>query len=404
MGVSVREDKKGSGIYYVYIKHQGQCKAKRVGDKEVAEALKQKIEAALALGLDVYQAQEEAKRKAEIPTLNEYWESFKKGYLNGVAIAPSTEENYLDNFRNHILPLMGDKPLNEIGRDLARKLITDLSEKNLAKDTIRGILANLSFVFNHAIEEGFQLMNPAVKLGRFYREAPTRHDEIDPLTAEEVPLFLKVIWEDKLWREHYPLFLCAVHTGMRIGELAALEWGDVDFHGRFLTVRRSFSKGRLRERTKTRRRRKVDISDELLMVLSDLRRRRKEESLAKGQWAEWVFANQEGNRVDMDNIRRRVFNKALAKAGLRRLRLHDLRHTFASLLIQNGESLAYVRDQLGHTSIKTTVDIYGHLVPGANREAVNRLPSLGLVFERKSGKPAASEPISELKVNFKNSP
>lgn len=65
-----------------------------------------------------------------------------------------------------------------------------------------------------------------------------------------------------------------------------------------------------------------------------------------------------------------------AKRGLRRIRFHDLRHTFASLLIQNGESLAYVKEQLGHSTIKLTVDVYGHLVPGANREAVNRLPVL----------------------------
>jgi hypothetical protein len=63
----------------------------------------------------------------------------------------------------------------------------------------------------------------------------------------------------------------------------------------------------------------------------------------------------------------------LEKAELRRVRFHDLRHTFASLLIQNGESLAYVRDQLGHSSIQITVDTYGHLVPGANRQAVDRL-------------------------------
>ncbi len=61
---------------------------------------------------------------------------------------------------------------------------------------------------------------------------------------------------------------------------------------------------------------------------------------------------------------------------MRRIRFYDLRHTFASLLIQDGQSLAYVKDQLGHSSIKLTVDVYGHLVPGANREAVNRLPSL----------------------------
>ncbi len=67
---------------------------------------------------------------------------------------------------------------------------------------------------------------------------------------------------------------------------------------------------------------------------------------------------------------------SLEKAGLRRIRFHDLRHTFATLLLQNGESLAYVKDQLGHSSIRMTVDVYGHLVPGANRQAVNKLPSL----------------------------
>jgi integrase len=79
----------------------------------------------------------------------------------------------------------------------------------------------------------------------------------------------------------------------------------------------------------------------------------------------------------MQNVKNRVvFHPCLRKAMLRRIQFHDLRHTFASLLIQNGESLAYVKEQLGHSSIKTTVDIYGHLVPGANRQAVNRLPAL----------------------------
>jgi integrase len=78
----------------------------------------------------------------------------------------------------------------------------------------------------------------------------------------------------------------------------------------------------------------------------------------------------------MYNVKNRYFPKTLERAKLRRIRFHDLRHTFASLLIQNGESLAYIKDQLGPSSIKMTVDVYGHLVPGANREAVNRLPGL----------------------------
>jgi integrase len=92
--------------------------------------------------------------------------------------------------------------------------------------------------------------------------------------------------------------------------------------------------------------------------------------------AAWVFPNRDGEPLDGDNVRTRIFQPALTKAKLRQVRIHDLRHTFATLLIQNGESLAYVRDQLGHSSIQITVDVYGHLVPGSNRAAVDRLDAM----------------------------
>jgi integrase len=159
--------------------------------------------------------------------------------------------------------------------------------------------------------------------------------------------------------------------------LTALQWPDIDFHGKFLIVRRNYSHGRLKmpKNGKTRR---VDLSDTLLTALEQLKRKRKECWLTQGQneIPLWVFANSKGNLHDMQNIKNYYFFKCLERAGLRRIRFHDLRHTFASLLIQNGESLSYVKEQMGHSSIKVTVDIYGHLVPGANRQAVNRLPSL----------------------------
>ena len=89
--------------------------------------------------------------------------------------------------------------------------------------------------------------------------------------------------------------------------------------------------------------------------------------------APWVFTNRVDRPVDALNLVHRVWLPLLEKAGLRRIRFHDLRHTYASLLIQRGESLTYVKDQLGHHSIQVTVDLYGHLVPGANRSAVDRL-------------------------------
>ena len=79
-----------------------------------------------------------------------------------------------------------------------------------------------------------------------------------------------------------------------------------------------------------------------------------------------------GTQIDQSNLRK-LFNRLLTDARLRRVRFHDLRHSFASLLLQQGESLTYVKEQMGHSSINVTVDIYGHLVPGGNRQAVDKL-------------------------------
>jgi integrase len=171
--------------------------------------------------------------------------------------------------------------------------------------------------------------------------------------------------------------LCSLRTGMRIGEVFGLEWGDVDFNGCFLEVRRSIVKGRV-ETPKNGKTRRVDMSKQLTGTLKELRTQRKRETLSKG-WAkvpDRVFVTEKGCTINTDTFRSRVFLKVLEKAGLRKTRIHDLRHTYASLLIQQGESLAYVRDQLGHHSIKVTVDTYGHLVPGENRKAVDKLDDL----------------------------
>src|SRR5205823_14446537 len=157
-------------------------------------------------------------------------------------------------------------------------------------------------------------------------------------------------------------------TGLRFGEALALQWEDLDWHGRFIEVRRTFSKGRLTT-PKSGKTRRVDMSQQLTDTLKGLLLERKKETLRKG-WGTvppWVFCSGVGTPLDAGSLYDRVWNKLLTKAGLRHIRIHDLRHTFASLLIQQGESLAYVKDQLGHHSIQITVDIYGHLVPGGNR-------------------------------------
>jgi len=379
MGVRVREKVKGSGEWWVYVYRDRKRTAKKIGDKRTANKFARLMQEQLKLG--------QCPTKSGIPTLEEFFQKVKRTYL-ATAVRETTRMSYETSFRIHILPELGKLRLDEITREELKEFVALLVTKNLARASIRIIVSELSAVLNHAVEDAVINSNPATRLGKFYKQAPVMHEEVQPLTAEEVVLFLQTVKRHS--PKYYPLFLCAIHTGLRSGELAGLQWLDIDFHGKFVVVRRPIVHGQI-HLTKSDKIRRVDLSDDLLAVLQELRRQRKEKWLAKGrnEIPDWVSCNREGNPLDMHNVKNRHFYKCLEKAGLRRIRFHDLRHTFASLLIQNGESLAYVKDQLGHSSIKLTVDVYGHLVPGANRQAVNKLPSLNDSRTRKDEKELA---------------
>jgi integrase len=390
--------------------HNGKRTSRQVGTLKAATKVQEQIEARLKLGEDAL-----PKEMPSSPTLQHFWQSFEETYLP-LGVRESTMQSYRQCFRIHILPEIGNLRLDEVTRDRVKQFVSTLVQKRirvrkvekiknekgktierkvtfierpLSRSSIRIILAALNVLLNHALEDRHITSNPASKLGKFYKQAKNLHEEIQPLTREEVPIFLEAARVH--FPDYFPLFLCAIHTGMRSGELAGLHWGDVDFNGKFLTVRRNFTRGRI-EKTKTGRIRRVDLSDALLSELQQLKRKRQAEYLVRGknEIPDYVFLStgdivwedgkpvgrEEGQRLEMQNVKNRFFLKTLDKARLRRIRFHDLRHTFASLLIQNGESLAYVKDQLGHSSIKMTVDVYGHLVPGANRQAVNRLPAI----------------------------
>jgi integrase len=122
------------------------------------------------------------------------------------------------------------------------------------------------------------------------------------------------------------------------------------------------------------------MSRELTQTLADLHTERqldeRQLDASANGWSsipEWVFCSETGGLLDGDNLRHRVFYSLLNVSGLRKIRFHDLRRTFASLLLQQGESPVYVKEQMGHSSIAITVDLYGHLIPGGNRQAVDRL-------------------------------
>ena len=198
------------------------------------------------------------------------------------------------------------------------------------------------------------------------RRQPNEPDKkINPFTREEVQAM--VVAAREISPHYYPLFLCAPRTGIREGELIALKGVDVDFKGRFIHVERNLSRGKI-TLPKNGKTRKVDMSAQLAGVLQDLLSRKRSEALRReikrpvGERRDaatvvnevmegWLFTTPQGTQLDPSNMRK-VFYRFLASAGLRRIRFHDFRHTFASLLLQNGESPAYVKEQMGHHSTR----------------------------------------------------
>lgn len=362
MAVKVKHHR---GKWWVFIDHRGKRKAKCVGSKEAAQAAAKKIEAKLTLG-DFSLLEEDKPRRPFGPAFRVWLDLYAR-----VHCKPSTAAGYETAFRVYLEPRFKDRDVGEITRGEIQRLIADMQAQGKSRSYIKATLAPLSEFLNHLIEDGALDQNICLRVMRRNR-SEDGEKKADFLTAEELGLLLRTCQEHYL--AYYPFVSLLAKTGMRLGEAVALQWGDLDFHGRFIEVRRNLVDGHLTT-PKSGKGRRVDMSARLADTLTALHVERKKETLKKG-WREvpsWVFVNEVGNPLDADNFRRRVWPKLLAKAGLREIRIHDLRHTFASLLIQNGESLAYVKEQLGHHSIRLTVDVYGHLMPGGDKAAVDKL-------------------------------
>ena len=369
MGVRVREKLAGSGVWWVYVAHQGRRTSRKVGSEKAAHEVARQIEARLTLGEEFL-----PKKKAIVPTVDEYWKRFESTYLRS-AVAESTASGYRTNFGVHILPALGKKRLDAVTESDMEQFIAGLVDtKKLARPTIDMILRQLGRMYSRARKHKLVDENPASGHRELYQQAPIRHDEIEPLSHEEVPIFLQTV--GARCPQYYAMFLCAIHSGMRAGELAGLQWGDVDFNNKTTTVRRSIDRvHRKVVRPKNGKSRTIEVSDELIAALKNQLRAQKEEWLKRGtEHPEYVFANSDGSWPDMANIRGRHFAKCLEAAGLRHRRLHDLRHTYVSLLLTDGAPMAYVSEMMGHSSIELTVKRYGHLIPKRNRHFVNGLP------------------------------
>jgi integrase len=379
MGVRVREKPKGSGIWWVFIDHQNNRKAKKIGkDKKLANEVAKKIEARLVLGsLDLSD-------NSNIPMLKEYI----YGWTDGTGIHPgwlkiyaelslkqSTRRGYEIIIRDHLLPSLSTRRLDNItGRDIS-SLIYQLFKKGLRSQTIKNIKNCLSAILRSACQDDYIKANPAhgVIVPKPELETPKR--EPDPWSWEERDI-LEITFK-RFYPFYYPLVICGLRTGLRIGELTALKWEDIDFANRQIYVQRNFSRGRLTTPKSAASKRFVRMTTQLIEVLRIHKEQLENMQMNRfRKWdgiPEWVFPNEAGNRINYGNFLNRVWNKAMKLTGLSRRTPHDMRHTYATLRLSNGDSLAEVSKEMGHGSPDITFRTYYMWLPKESRTDIDAL-------------------------------
>jgi integrase len=353
MGVKVRMWKGG---WWIFINHRGRRRAKKAGDRDTAFRVAKELRERLGRA-DLHLPTAEA----DAVTFKQYSETWlEQARLN---LKASTVGFYAGHLEQHIVPALGARAVASVRRLDCRQLVTACRAKGLKRTTVRGIARTLSTILSQAVEDELLPGNPALRLGRYLRSADDPEPEIDPLSRDEVAALLEVS------RHHmpdwYPWLLCGLRTGMRAGELLALQWGDLDWRGSYVQVRRNIVRGQLTT-PKNHQRRRVDMSRQLRAELRLWRRRQRAVWLKHGQpFPEWVFPSVTGTALDESNVRK-AFNRLLDAADLHRRGPHQMRHSFASLLLQDGAPITYVSRQLGHKDPSITLRVYAHWVPDAS--------------------------------------
>jgi integrase len=271
-------------------------------------------------------------------------------------LRPRTLEKYEGAMRVHILPAIGRVRLSDVHEEHVVFLIDRMRRQGYAPWTIRGVVTPLGRLLGHAARRGVIASNPVLRLERGERPAPGRReqrvlapDEIERLLASAHPRFRT-------------LLATAAFTGARLGELLGLVWVNVDFEAGFVRVRKQLDRTGNRVDPKTPQ----ALRDVVLMPA--LARLLREHRLASpfSSDSDCVFASARGTPLYFRNVERRGLDAAAAAAGLNdgdrpKLRLHDLRHTFASMLISSGADVVTVSRQLGHAAPDITLRVYAHL-------------------------------------------
>jgi len=341
--------KRGSTYYAYWRDSSGRQRSKAVSPrKKDADAYLDTVQATVHAG---------TYREIEDIEFSEFAQRWLDEYAT-INVKPSTLDTYRYRIVGPYAEAFGGHKLSQIGTGDVQRYLAQQAKRGLTPATVRAHLVLLRNMLNHAVLCGQLSRNPTDGI----KPPKIPHTEMECLTPDEVRVFLKACDP-----EYRALFSTSVMTGMRLGELLALQWGDISWHGGTIRVRRSLYQGEFQEPKSARSVRTIGMSDRLSAILLE------HKLAAPYSPYDLVFPTPEGTPMDPANLRHRVFSDTFKRSKLRRFRIHDLRHTFASLLINQGENLKYVQTQLGHSSITTTVDRYGHLMPEAHRGANDRL-------------------------------
>ena len=295
----------------------------------------------------------------------------------------STFDSYRRNIKLHVIPRIGQIPLQRLTPEDLDSLYATLAEerangrRGLAPKTIHSIHQMLHKALADAERKGSVVRNVAAladppKLSSAKKRAMRVWD------AEQLRLFLDGIEEHRF----HPAYYLAASTGMRRGEVLGLQWRDVDLDARRLSVNQAIISVayavQISDVKTGTGRRTIDLDPRTVTVLRSWRKRQLEERLALSETYEdygLVFARPEGTPIHPDQFSQ-TFDRIVARSGLPVIRLHDLRHGHASLLLKSGVPVKVVSERLGHATPAFTMTVYQHVLPGMQAEAATTFANL----------------------------
>lgn len=289
-------------------------------------------------------------------------------------VRPSTYSSYAGIVHRHLVPGLGGQPLGQLGPAQVQAFMNHKLAAGLSPRRVQYLHAVLRAALAQAVKWSLVGRNVAELV-----DAPrVPRSVITPLSVDHARALLAEAGNDRL----RALYLVAVLTGLRQGEALGLRWCDVDLEARQLHVRNALQRvdGKLVlvEPKTERSRRLLALPDVVVAALREHRRRQLEERLVAGSsWVDndYVFPTTIGTGLDAATATR-AFQRALARAGLPRQRFHDLRHSAASFMLSQGVPLRVVMEQLGHSQISLTANLYSHVMPSLKREAADRMDAV----------------------------